>query len=319
MLRRQRQSWSLTMSNYEQLLSTIRPLMDKLSHCVGYSLAQDGDDWDLTIYVPPSWANLGNFLGAFDSLNKLPVRIHRAEMNRFSVVPAPAAVLGPALAPAAAIGSTLSIVSAAGRTFGSIGAYVRTAEGVWLLTANHVLACNGRHLPLANQAHGVFLGNQRVSRTIVYRELEPRGCQADAAACLLDPAANVIPAWPTGWNPNPNPYTPPFPPPTTRVKVSVNGVDAFGTVTKVGAFRVSMAAAGFPCDLDDVEFTCSLVVQADDAQFARPGNSGGLVVTADAACHPIGLITGTTVDHLVVVSPLAKALSDLGLPGQIMV
>ena len=309
------------MIDYEQLLSTIRPMMDKLSRCVGYSLTQDGDAWDLTIYVPPSWANLGNFLRAFDSLNALPVRIHRVEMNRFSVLPAPVALapplaLAPALPRAVPIGSTVSVVWPGGNTVGSIGAYVRTVEGVWLLTANHVLACNGRHLPLANHDHGVFLGSQRVSRTIVYRELEPQRCQADAAACLLDPTANIIPAWPAGWNPNPNPYTPPL---NTRVKTSVNGVDAFGMVTHLGAFKVSMSSANFPCDLDMVEFECSILVQADGAQFARPGNSGGLVVTADAAGHPIGLITGTTVGHLVVISPLAKALSDLGLPGQIMV
>ena len=304
------------MIDYEQLLSTIRPLMDKLSPWVGYSLTKGEDAWDLTVYLPPGWVNFASFLGTFASLNALPVRIHPAEMNRLSVVPGPTAVLGPVLSPAAAIGSTLSVVSATGPTFGSIGAYVSTTEGVWLLTANHVLACNGRHLPLANLNHGVFLRGQRVSRTIIYRELEPRGCQADAAACLLDPTAHVIPAWPAGWTPNPNPYTPTR---GDRVRVSVNGVDAFGTVKELGPFRVSMSSSNFPCDLDEVEFTCSIVVQADDAQFARPGNSGGLVVTADAACRPIGLITGTTIDHLVVVSPLAKALADLGLPGQIMV
>ena len=315
------------MSDYEQLLSTIRPMMDKLSHCVGYSLTQDGDAWDLTIYLPPGWATLARVLDDFALLRVPKVRIHRVEMNRFSVLPAPVA-LAPALALAPAmasvpalpravpIGSTVSVVWPGGNTVGSIGAYVRTVEGVWLLTANHVLACNGRHLPLANHDHGVFLGSQRVSRTIVYRELEPQRCQADAAACLLDPTANIIPAWPTGWNPNPNPYTPSVGDP---VKVSVNGVDVAGTVKDLGAFKVSMSSANFPCDLDMVEFTCSIVVQAADARFARPGNSGGLVVTADAACRPIGLITGTTIDNLVVISPLAKALADLGLPGQIMV
>ena len=315
-----------TMSDYEQLLSTIRPLMDKLSHWVGYSLTPDGDAWDLTIYVPPGWETLAGVLDDLVLLRVPKVRIHRVEMNRFSVVRAPVALAPalalapglaspPALPRAVAIGSTVSVVWPGGNTFGSIGAYVRTVEGVWLLTANHVLACNGRHLPLANRDHGVFLGSQRVSRTIVYRELEPQRCQADAAACLLDPTANIIPAWPAGWNPNPNPYSPS---PGDLVKVSVNGVDVFGTVKLLGAFKVSMSSANFPCDLDEVEFTCSIVVQTADARFARPGNSGGLVVTADAACRPIGLVTGTTMDNLVVISPLAKALADLGLPGQIM-
>ena len=302
------------MSNYQELVERIRPLMDKLSNWVGYSITQDGDDWDLTIYVPPGFENLPN---AFDSL---PVPIRRVPMNRFSAVPRPAAAVNWALAaagaPAGTIGSPVSVRCAKGQIPGSIGAYVRNADGVWLLTANHVLACNGRHLPLADPSHGVFLGTKRVSRTIIFSELKPHGYQADAAACLLDPAAGIVPAWPPGWTPNPNPFTPTANP---RVKVSVNGVDAFGTVTGVGTFHVAMGASDFPCSLDDVEFNGSILVQADDAQFALPGNSGGLVVTADAAGHPIGLITGTNVDRSVVISPLAKALADLGLPGQIMV
>ena len=303
------------MSNYQELVEQIHPLMHKLSNWVGYSLTQDGANWDLTIYVPPGFVN---FLSGFDALGLLPVRIRRVQMNRFSAVPSPAAPLAHATpgASAGTIGAPVSVRCALGEIPGSIGAYVRNMDGVWLLSANHVLACNGRHLPLADPSHGVFLGTKRVSRTIIFSELKPHGYQADAAACLLDPAAGIVPAWPPGWTPNPNPFTPTANP---RVKVSVNGVDAFGTVTGVGTFHVAMGASDFPCSLDDVEFNGSILVQADDAQFALPGNSGGLVVTADAAGHPIGLITGTNVDRSVVISPLAKALADLGLPGQIMV
>ena len=312
----QRVVYSLdAMMDYQELVDRIRPIMHQLSNWVGYSLTQDGGHWDLTIYIPPGFVSL---LSGFDSLGLLPVRIRRVPMNRFSAVPSPAAPLAHAAAgsPVGRIGSRVSVQCAQGEIPGAIGAFVRNADGVWLLSANHVLACNGRHLPLAQPSHGVYLGTNRVSRTIVFSELKPSGYQADAAACLLDPAAGIVPAWPTGWTANPNPFTPTV---NLRVKVSVNGVDAFGTVTGVGTFHVAMGSSNFPCSLDDVEFNGSILVQADDAQFALPGNSGGLVVTADAAGHPIGLITGTNVAHFVVVSPLAKALADLGLPGQIMV
>ncbi len=304
------------MMDYQELIERIRPIMHQLSNWVGYSLTQAGGHWDLTIYIPPGFVG---FLSGFDALGLLPVRIHRVPMSRFSAGPSPAAPLAHVAAagsPVGRMGSPVSVRGAQGEIPGSIGTFVRNADGVWLLSANHVLACNGRHLPLADPSHGVYLGTKRVSRTIVFSELKPHGYQADAAACLLDPAAGIVPAWPPGWTPNPNPFTPTA---NLRVKVSVNGVDAFGTVTGVGTFHVAMGSSNFPCSLDDVEFNGSILVQADDAQFALPGNSGGLIVTADAAGHPIGLITGTNVAHFVVVSPLAKALADLGLPGQIMV
>lgn len=306
------------MPTYEDLLTQIRPLMRRLSNWAGYSLAQDGDGWVLTMYVLPGVESLPI------EFNLLPLRIRREPMGQFSVVPRPPAhpVNAPLTltgAPAGTIGSPVSVRSVTGVIRGSIGAYVRNEDGVWLLSANHVLACNGRNLPLADPNHGVYLGARRVSRTIVFRELRPHGNQADAAACLLvDPTPGFVAPWPQGWARNPTPFTPTA---ATRVKVSVNGADAFGIVVSASldGLRVSMGAGTFPCSLDNVEFSGGILVRADDDQLGRPGNSGGLVVTADAASHPVGLITGRNAAGFVVVSPLAKALADLGLPGQLMV
>ena len=219
-----------------------------------------------------------------------------------------------------AIGAPVWVHGAAGEHRpGSIGAYVSNADGVWLVSANHVLAANGVFLPQADPRHGVYVGQERISRTVVFSYLRRSGNRADAAACLLARAHSFAPVWPTGWAPSRHPHCPAI---RTKVKVSVGGEDRFGTVTRIGTLRVSMKGAGFPCSLGEVEFLDSILVHAVDPAFKRPGNSGLLVVTADTACRPIGIITGTSLDEggdYVVVSPLAQTLASLGLPNQILI
>lgn len=201
------------------------------------------------------------------------------------------------------------------RRRGSIAALVETAEGEWLVSANHVLAGNGRFLPTADPAHGVYVNEQRVGRTIAFAHLHRSGNRADAAACLLE--APTAPVWPVGWLPSPHPFRPSI---KTRVKISVEGRDCLGLLAAVGPQRVSMHE--FPGLLGEVEFLDSLLVKVIDAEFARPGNSGGLVVTAEDECRPVGLVIGTSVEagsDFVVVSPLGPALAALGLPQRILV
>lgn len=215
------------------------------------------------------------------------------------------------------LGAAVWVRGAAGeRRPGTVGAFAANADGLWLLSANHVLAANGAFLPTADPADGVYVGERRVSRTIVYRKLERAGNRADAAACLLDPTAGFRPAWPPDWK---LARTPICPPPHTKVKVRVAGLDYSGTVARRGTFRVAMQHSGFPAALGAVEFVDSLLVRAGEG-FARPGNSGALVVTAD--CRPVGLITGTSLEHggdFVVVSLLRHVLKVLGLPPRIFV
>ena len=218
-----------------------------------------------------------------------------------------------------AIGASVRVRGAAGdRSPGSIGAFATNADGVWLISANHVLAANGAFLPTADPSHGVYLGEQRVSRTIVFRTLHRAGNRADAAACLLAAPGGFRPVWLPGWKPSPQPFTPPV---RARVKIFAAGQERFGVVSHRGAFRVSMRDAGFPGPLGEVEFLDSILVRTADPMFRRPGNSGSLVVT-QTGCRPVGLITGTSMEHgsdYVVVSLLAHVLDALGLPGQILV
>ncbi len=206
------------------------------------------------------------------------------------------------------------------RRRGSMGALVETAEGVWLVSANHVLAGNGRFLPTADPTHGVYVDEQRVGRTIAFAHLHRSGNRADAAASLL--SAPARPVWPAGWVPGAEPFRPSI---KTKVKISVDGRDRLAVVTGVGTQHVSMD--DFPGLLGNVEFLDSFLVKVIDAEFARPGNSGGLVVTADAegqqvGCRPVGLVVGTSVEagsEFVVLSPLGQVLAALGLPQRILV
>jgi hypothetical protein len=224
------------------------------------------------------------------------------------------------LAPNLVIGAPVHVRGAAGeRPPGSIGAYVANADGIWLVSANHVLAGNGLFLPQADPAHGVYAGDRRISRTVVFSHLGRHGNRADAAACLLEGVLDFVPQWPPGWRPNPHPHLPPL---RKRVKVFAGGRDCLGVVAAIGNFRVSLRGAGFPGSLGEAEFAGSILVRVLDAGFARPGNSGGLVVTADAACRPVGLVTGTSIEQgsgTVVVSPLTAVLACLGLSGPILV
>jgi len=304
------------MSEYQDLYETLeRQFMDLMTDWVGFSLAWKQDKWILTIYEERT---IALFHPLFEPFLPREVTVRYVPLGRLSSPKLrPPETVG--LAPSAAIGSPVYVVGAQGRLgHGSIGAYVKTHDGVWLVSANHVLARNGRCLPLGDREHGVYLGSKRVSRTVIFKELELHGKQTDSAACLLDPAAGIVPAWPAGWIPNPTPHTPA---PETRVKISVDGVDRFGTVEAIGLFRVSMEDADFPGALGQVQFAGSILVRAEEG-FGQPGNSGGLVVTADSNGHPIGLITGHSSDrgtHYVVVSPLAQVLADLRLPGQLLI
>jgi hypothetical protein len=217
-----------------------------------------------------------------------------------------------------AIGAPVWVRGAAGeKRPGSIGAYVANADGIWLLSANHVLAGNGAFLPTADPTHGVYAGDRRISRTVVFSCLERYANRADAAACLL--ADHVVPQWPAGWRPGADPHLPRI---KTKVKLFAGGRERFGVVAGIGTFRVRMRHAGFPCSLGEAEFVDSILVKATDPGFERSGNSGALVVTAEAPCRPIGLVIGTSIEQgsgFVVVSPLAQVLECLGLPGRILV
>lgn len=216
------------------------------------------------------------------------------------------------------IGAAVRVRGAAGeRHPGSIGAFAANEEGVWLISANHVLAGNGRYLPTADPQHGVYVGDERVGRTVVFAHLQRRGNLADAAGCRVEATAGFRPKWPAGWSPSAVPHRPRL---KTRVRISVDGCDRWGVVRRVGAFRVSMD--DFPGMLGDVEFLNSFLVEAIDAEFARPGNSGGLVVTADNECQPVGLVVGTSVEagsNFVVITPIGQVLAALGLPNRIFV
>jgi len=194
---------------------------------------------------------------------------------------------------------------------GTVGPLAANAEGVWLVSANHVLAGNGARLP----ADGVYVDGECMGRTVVFLPLERSGNRADAGACLLAP--HQRPAWPDGWAPTAVPHVPQL---RTRVKVFAAGQDRFGVVSHRGVFSVAMQAARLAGGLGQVEFCDCLLVRTPDPLFKRPGNSGSLVVTA-ADCRPVGLITGTSIEHgsdYVVVSPLAHVLHGLKLSNQIL-
>ena len=194
---------------------------------------------------------------------------------------------------------------------GTVGALATNAAGVWLLSANHVLAGNGSRLPV----DGVYVNGESVSRTVVFTPLQRSGNRADAAACLLPPATR--PHWPPGWTPIAQPHLPPL---RTKVKVFAAGQDRFGVVSHRGTSSVAMHQARLAGGLNEVEFCDCLLVRTTDPLFKKPGNSGSLVVTA-ADCRPIGLIAGTSIEHgsnYVVISLLGQVLHGLKLSNQIL-
>ena len=218
-----------------------------------------------------------------------------------------------------AIGAPVWVCCAAGdQPPGSVGALAANADGLWLISANHVLAANGARQPMADPSHGVYVRDRRVSRTIVFAPLHRAGNRADAAACLLTPQGDFRPLWPAGWTPRCEPHLPGL---RTKVKVFVAGQDRFGVVSHRGSFRVDMQDCGLPVGLGQVEFRDCLLVRTTDPLFKKPGNSGMLVVTAED-CRPVGLVTGTSLEKgsdYVVISLLAHVLDVLGLPEKIYI
>ena len=215
-------------------------------------------------------------------------------------VPPPTASLKPNLAP----GAKIWVRGAAGdRPPGSIGAYVRNADGLWLVTANHVIAGNGHFLPTAHPTHGVYAGQVRISRTIVFSALHRYGNQADAAACLIDSAeatrALTVREGTLTLSQSSNPPKP------GTVVTSHKGQ---GRIKATGTFQINMKKAGIP-NLAEAEFTNSLLIEPQDTTFAKPGDSGGPVYSKDKI---IGLITGTTSEG-VVVSTIEAVLAALKL------
>ncbi|MBY0503889.1 MAG: hypothetical protein K2X03_08260 [Bryobacteraceae bacterium] len=218
---------------------------------------------------------------------------------------------------ASAIGAPIWVRDGQGdRPPGKIGAFTTSADGLWLVSANHVLAANGAYLDTLT---GVYTTSGLVSRTVIFAELKPRGNRGDAAACRVAAPPGFRPTWPPGWRPFHEPLCPPR---RTPVKIHAGGQDRFAIVVQRGSFRVDLQQAGLPGNLGEVEFADSLLVRTQDPLFLRPGNSGALVVTAGLRCRPVGLITGTSIEHgsdTVVISLLTHVLAALRLPPQILV
>lgn len=208
----------------------------------------------------------------------------------FSGQPPPVATAPPALHAGEPV---VPIKPGFGQRTGSIGAFIEGPDGKrWLLSANHVLAHNGRVLPFG-ESHGIFAGNARrlVSRDVKFEPLlaESRGASpCDAAVAPLEPAVELAPAlYPGFWNLTDG--TPIRPTEGTVVRFrNFAGIEKEARVVDSGhsRFRVKMNVGS----VDVCVFHEHILIHGEN-NLVVGGDSGTLVVAdVPGGARPVGLI-----------------------------
>lgn len=203
--------------------------------------------------------------------------------------------------------------------WGSIGAFVRGPTGLWLLTANHVIAGNGALTNFPRATDGVRAGNPPtvVSKEVFWIPVTPGSSAdncADAAICRIMPAFDPEPPlYPPEWSMQTGKPARPAVGDTVQV-LARDGIIRTGTV--IHASRTISLALDLNGTIDNATFQDQIVIQGNAGKFINPGDSGSLVVLRNSAqTFPVGIAFGVAKEpgltHLTAVSPLETILKGL--------
>lgn len=202
---------------------------------------------------------------------------------------------------------------------GSIGGFIQSPGGIWLLTANHVIAGNGRLTHFEQPGDGILAGNPPalVSRQVRFIDIDgsPAAVNpADAAICVLDPGLQPVhPLFPASWNMVDGTPARPQKGDTVRF-LTRTGQEQAGTVeAPSGVFPVRLNLSG---GVDEAVFGGQILIRASQGSFLRPGDSGSLVVLdTPTGTRPLGIAfafpDNPSQSSMGLVSPLGVILEQL--------
>jgi hypothetical protein len=324
---------SILSPSLSQIRELLMPVLSDLPSWTGFTLLVGPLGLTVRIYFETADVpNLPREIGG------LPIEVRR--MPWFTVVPpaeaasAPpvagasaAAIVGPAAVaavPAAAFelkpltdvftkahDGPLSIKGG----FGLITGFLQQAGKTWLISANHVVADNGRLTNFGNgdgvQAGGVM---QTVSTDVKFRPIvQPGENPVDAAICLLKDglATEPPPLYPVEWHLTNGIPERPSDEDVLRFRKRT-GVEVTGRVVH-HSFDAHLKTQ-LSGDVDHPVMTDHIVMALDDGGTIEPGDSGSLVVaTSNGETRPAGILIGSSDDVSVknaLITPLDSVMLE---------
>lgn len=310
--------------NYDDLYNRLSRLFRRYGGWNAWALTEAAGGYRIVVYHSPG-APLPEFLRRFDVPG---IRIEEASLGQV-VAPRPAPaedVREGAIGP----GAFLNLRAPRDTPNGTLGCLVETPEGLWGVSASHVLSGNLRYRFTADPQQGIYLGTRRLSRTVIFEPIAAHGNTADAAAFLLDGRLRPEQGFPPGWTVIADPVRGEVRP-GAEVCLLSRQRPIPGRVRASDEITVKIGMPGLPDsltggDLGVAAFASMILVELTDSGFGAPGNSGGLVLhhLGNNRYQPLGLLTGTTVPTegtpaSLAVTRLEKALLTLGLPQRIVV